>query len=83
MKGIEYIINDQGERTSVVIHLEQWGKEWEAFYNLLIKQSFPTEDWIHQADFSEKLDRALQWNHEHSVQSSDLDLLETQLLNDE
>ncbi len=37
MKGIEYIIDDQGEKTAVVINLDQWGKEWEAFYNLLLK----------------------------------------------
>ncbi len=37
MKGIEYIIDVQGEKTAVVINLEQWGKGWEAFYNLLLK----------------------------------------------
>ena len=83
MKGIEYIINDQGEKTSVVIHLEQWGQEWEAFYSLLLKRAFLDESWIHQDDFSDKLDKALEWNHEHPAQVSSLDSLETQLLKDE
>ena len=83
MKGIEYIIDDQGEKTAVVINLEQWGKEWETFYNLLLKQSFPSESWVHQDSFSEKLDKALQWNRSHSSQVSNLDLLESQLLKNE
>jgi hypothetical protein len=83
MKGIEYIINDQGEKTSVVIHLEQWGQEWEVFYNLLLKRAFLDESWIHQDDFSKKLDEALQWNYENPAQVSSLDSLEIQLLQDE
>lgn len=66
MKGIEYIINDQGEKTSVVIHLEQWDQEWEVFYNLLLKRAFLDENWIHQDNFSDKLDKALEWNYELS-----------------
>ncbi|GBO52679.1 hypothetical protein APA_348 [Pseudanabaena sp. lw0831] len=83
MKGIEYIIDDQGEKTAVVINLEQWGKEWETFYNLLLKQSFPSESWVHEDSFSKKLDKALQWNHNHPSQLSNLDSLEAQLLNNE
>lgn len=66
MKGIEYIINDQGEKTSVVIHLEQWDQEWEVFYNLLLKRAFLDENWIHPDNFSDKLDKALEWNYELS-----------------
>jgi hypothetical protein len=80
MKGIKYIIDDQGEKTAVIINLEQWGKEWEAFYNLLLKQSFPSESWLHQASLSEKLDKALLWKHNHPSQLSNLDSLEAQLL---
>jgi hypothetical protein len=81
MKGIEYIIDDQGEKTAVVINLEQWGREWEAFYHLLLKQS--SENWVHQLSFSEKLDKALLWNRNHPPQVSDLSLLEAQLQNNE
>jgi hypothetical protein len=83
MKGIEYIIDDQGDKTAVVINLEQWGKEWEAFYNLLLKQSFPSESWVHQGSFSEKLDKALKWNHSNPSQLANLDSLEAQLLKNE
>jgi hypothetical protein len=83
MKSIEYIIDNQGEKTAVVINLEQWGKEWEAFYNLLLKQSFPSESWVHEDSFSKKLDKALQCTHNHPSQLSNLDSLEAQLLNNE
>jgi hypothetical protein len=81
MKGIECIIDDRGEKTAVVINLEQWGKEWEAFHHLLLKQS--SENWVHQLSFLEKLEKALLWNRNHPSQISYLDLLEAQLQNNE
>jgi hypothetical protein len=38
---------------------------------------------LHQGSFSEKLDKALQWNHNHPSQLSNLDSLEAQLLKNE
>ncbi|KJR43799.1 hypothetical protein MCHI_000305 [Candidatus Magnetoovum chiemensis] len=35
MKGIQYIMDDNGERTSVVIDLKKYGKIWEDFYDNL------------------------------------------------
>jgi hypothetical protein len=63
--------------------LEQWGKEWEVFYNLLLKQLLLSESWVHQDSFSEKLGQALQWNNDHPSQVSNLELLEAQLLENE
>ena len=83
MQGIQYIIDDQGEKKAVVIDLEQWGQEWNAFYHLLLAQSDSHEDWLQQPLFLEKLDQALEWNRHHPPQTSDLDFLETQLQNNE
>jgi hypothetical protein len=83
MQGIQYIIDDQGEKTAVVIDLEQWGTEWDEFYHLLLTRSCSDENWLHQPLFSEKLDQALEWNRNHPPQKSNLDLLETQLQNNE
>ncbi|MCI4626671.1 MAG: hypothetical protein L3V56_12015 [Candidatus Magnetoovum sp. WYHC-5] len=33
MKGIQYLIDDNGERTAVVIDLKKHGKVWEDFYD--------------------------------------------------
>jgi hypothetical protein len=79
MKGIQYIINDNGEKTAVVIDLKQWGNLWERFSNLLSDNSFPNEEWLQQLDVAEKLDQALEWNDNNPPQVSDLDTLENQL----
>jgi hypothetical protein len=83
MKGIQFIIDDRGEKTAVVIDLKQWNKEWEAFYNLLLSHSPSDESWLHQSPFLEKLDQALEWNLNHPPQLSNLDVLETQLESNE
>ncbi len=79
MDGIQFIINDQGEKTAVVIDLKQWGREWEAFYDLLVTHSQPDESWLHQSPFREQLNQALEWNANHSPQPSNLDELATKL----
>ncbi len=83
MQGIQYIIDDQGEKTAVVIDLAQWDKEWDESYLLLLIRSSSDENWLHQPLFLEKLDQALEWNRNHPPQQSNLDLLETQLQNNE
>lgn len=79
MDGIQFIINDQGEKTAVVIDLQQWGREWEAFYNILLTNSQPDESWLYQSPFQEQLNQALEWNMTHSPQCSNLDELTTKL----
>ena len=83
MKGIQFIIDDSGEKTAVVIDLKQWGKEWEAFYNLLLNHYPADESWLHQSPLREKLDQVLEWNLHHPPQPSNLDVLETQLESNE
>ena len=83
MQGIQYIIDDQGEKKAVVIDLTQWGQEWDAFYRILLSHSASDETWLQQPLFLEKLDQALEWNRNHPPQTSDLDLLEAHLQNNE
>ncbi|MES0336523.1 MAG: hypothetical protein SFH39_09255 [Candidatus Magnetobacterium sp. LHC-1] len=35
MKGIQYMTDDNGDRTAVVIDLKQYGNVWEDFYDTL------------------------------------------------
>jgi hypothetical protein len=80
MKGIQFIIDDQGEKTAVVIDLKQWGQEWEAFYNMLLNHSQSDESWLHQSPFQEQLNQALEWNATYSSQSSNLDQFELTII---
>ena len=48
MKGIQFVINDAGQRTAVIIDLEEWGELWEDFYDVLVsesRQDEPTISW--------------------------------------
>lgn len=36
MKGIEYVVDDRGQRKAVVIDLSLFGELWEDFYDALV-----------------------------------------------
>lgn len=36
MEGINYVVNDKGEKTAVLIDLKKYGDLWEDFYDSLI-----------------------------------------------
>lgn len=76
IKGIQFVIDNQGEKTAVIIDLKEWGKEWEEFYKILLSHSETDENWLHQSPFKEQLDQALEWNNSHSPELSDLEALE-------
>ncbi|CAN2039571.1 Prevent-host-death protein [Candidatus Magnetomoraceae bacterium gMMP-15] len=38
LKGIQYLINEFGKRTAVVIDLEEWGEIWEDFYDVMVAE---------------------------------------------
>ncbi len=39
MKGIQYLVDDQGKKTAVLIDLEEYGKLWEDFQDILVSKS--------------------------------------------
>jgi hypothetical protein len=48
MKGVQFLIDDTGEKTAVLIDLEQWGDLWEDFYDVMVSQTRADEpeiDW--------------------------------------
>jgi hypothetical protein len=73
MKGIQYIVDETGEKTAVV----------NEFYQNLLDRSPANEDWINRSPFREKLDQALPCNANHPPQLSDLESLESKLENNE
>ena len=38
MEGIQFVIDDKGEKTAVVIDLKKYGEIWEDFYANLVAQ---------------------------------------------
>ena len=39
MRGVEYLVNDRGERRAVVIDLTKQGGLWEDFYDRAVAES--------------------------------------------
>jgi len=39
LKGIQFVIDERGEKTAVQIDLKKYGELWEDFYDTLIAQA--------------------------------------------
>ncbi len=39
MKGIQYLIDDTGKKTAVVIDLDEWGELWEDIFDIFVSES--------------------------------------------
>jgi len=46
LKGVQYLVDDLGKRTAVVISLEEWGEIWEDFHDVLVSESRKNEPTI-------------------------------------
>lgn len=38
MKGIDFVVDEAGDRKAVVIDLAEYGEVWEDFYDMLVAQ---------------------------------------------
>jgi hypothetical protein len=48
LKGIQFVVDDSGKKTAVIINFEEWGELWEDIYDILISESRrnePTVPW--------------------------------------
>jgi hypothetical protein len=36
MKGIQFVVDDTGEKKAVLIDLSEWGELWEDIYDVLV-----------------------------------------------
>ena len=48
IEGIQFLVNEEGEKTSVLIDLSEWGDLWEDFHDIIISRSREDEseiDW--------------------------------------
>ena len=39
MDGVQFLVNEDGEKTAVVLDLQKWGDLWEDFYDTLVSRS--------------------------------------------
>ena len=57
MKGIQYVIDENGEKTAVVIDLEKHGELWEDVYDLLVAKKRESEPRESLKDVKQRLRR--------------------------
>lgn len=46
LKGVQYLVDESGERTAVVLSLTEWGELWEDFHDVLVSESRKDESAI-------------------------------------
>ncbi|MBM3215108.1 hypothetical protein FJZ36_09360 [Candidatus Poribacteria bacterium] len=56
MKGIQYVVDDTGTRTAVVIDLREWAELWEDIEDVLTARERMKEPDILWEDFEAELD---------------------------
>ena len=39
MKGIQFVVDEQGNKNAVLIDLSQWGELWEDMYDVMVSQT--------------------------------------------
>jgi hypothetical protein len=44
MKGIQFVVDEKGEKQAVLIDLAEWGELWEDFYDVLVARSRQEEE---------------------------------------
>ena len=44
MKGIQFLVDEAGEKQAVLIDLAEWGDLWEDFYDVLVAHSRQEEE---------------------------------------
>ena len=54
MKGIQFVVNDTGEKKAVLIDLERWGYLWEDLLDIIISQNRKDEDNVDWSNFKLK-----------------------------
>jgi len=39
VEGVQFVVDDAGRKTAVIINLEKWGELWEDIYDILVSES--------------------------------------------
>jgi hypothetical protein len=39
IEGIQFVVDDAGKKTAVIINLEKWGELWEDIYDIFVSES--------------------------------------------
>ncbi len=57
MRGIQFLVNEDGEKTAVLLDLQEWGDLWEDFYDILVARSREAEETVSWNEMEAALDQ--------------------------
>ena len=57
MRGVDYLVDDKGKRKAVMINLEDWGKLWEDFQDVMISEARKNELTVSLDAFNDELEQ--------------------------
>ena len=55
MKGVQYMVNEKGEKQAVILSLKEYGSVWEDMYDVILAKSRADEPRISLQNFKKKL----------------------------
>ncbi|MEB3885747.1 hypothetical protein [Lyngbya sp. CCY1209] len=56
MKGIQFVVNEAGEKQAVIIDLEEWGELWEDFYDVLVAHTRQDEEEVSWEELKQEIE---------------------------
>ena len=56
MRGIQFLVDENGEKIAVLLDLQEWGDLWEDFYDILVSRSRAAEETVAWSDLAVELD---------------------------
>jgi hypothetical protein len=65
MRGVQFLVNENGEKTAVLLDLQEWGQLWEDFHDILVSRSRAQEESVSWDDLQTELDQ--ESSHHDSV----------------
>lgn len=57
MKGIQFVTDDTGKQTAVLISLDEWGEIWEDIYDILVSEARKNEPTVAWEDLKAEMER--------------------------
>jgi hypothetical protein len=57
MRGVQFLVDEDGKKTAVVLDLQELGELWEDFHDILISRSRAQEESVSWNDLEAGLDQ--------------------------
>jgi len=57
VKGVQFVVDDNGQKKAVLIDLDEWGELWEDFYDVLTSESRKNEPTVPWSELKAEIDQ--------------------------